>query len=106
MKIVKNLYAESVPQYESAAEREAAVRAFLAGNFGELTSLEIEYFRRIDEDRSGKKFALEHAGMIAADVAPAYLAGMRFVFGDSILEVPHPITNYYLYHLEKELYNE
>lgn len=103
MKITKNLFNEDAPQYESAAEQGAAIEAYLRGDFGELTVLEIEYFRKIESDPSLDKFAAEHAGQIAADVDPLYLAGMRFVFGDSILSVNHPITNWYLYCLERNL---
>lgn len=106
MIIKKNLFNEDTPQYESAAERNAAIEAYLEGNFGELTVLEIEYLRNLEEDPKGKRFAADHAGQIAADVDPSYLAGMTFVFGDTILDVPHPITNWYLYNLEKELINE
>lgn len=103
MIITKNLFNEDSPQYESAAEQRAAIEAYLRGDFGELTLLEIEYIRKIERDRHLDKFAATHAGQIAADVDPAYLAGMRFVFGNAILSVPHPITNWYLYHLELEL---
>lgn len=106
MKITKNLFNEDVPQYESAAEQGAAIDAYVNGRFDELTTEEIEYFRSIEKDPDMTRFKLEHAGQVAADVEESYLSGMRFVFGDSILSVPHPITNWYLYQLEKELYNE
>lgn len=106
MKIVKNLYGENMPWYETAAERDAAIKAYLEGDYSKLTTLEIEYLRNLEEDPKGKRFAAQHAGEIASDVDPAYLAGMLFVFGDAILAVPHPITNYYLYKLEKELCHE
>lgn len=106
MTITKNIFNEDAPQYESAAEQGAAIAAYLRGDFGELTVLEIEYLRKIERDPHLDKFAAEHAGQIAADVDPAYLAGMTFVFGEDILDVPHPITNWYLYNLEKELINE
>ncbi len=103
MKIVKNLYNEDVPQYENAAEQRAAIEAYLNGEVGSLTTLEIEYFRSIEEDPKGKRFAAYHAGMVASNVDPSYLAGMTFVFGEAILDIPHPITNYYLWRLEMDL---
>lgn len=106
MKITKNLFNEEVPVYETQAEQSAAVSAYVNGRFEELTTEEIEYFRNLERDPDMTRFNLEHAGQVAADVDPTYLAGMTFVFGDEILAVPHPITNWYLYKLEKELINE
>lgn len=106
MKIVKNLFGEDVPKYDSSAEQMAAIKAYLGGDYGKLTILEIEYFRNLEKDPYMTKFAAEHAGQVANDVDPGYLAGMRFVFGDDILDVPHPITNYYLYQLERSLEDE
>lgn len=104
MKITKNLFNEDVPQYESAAECDETIRAYLAGEYSLLTQLEIMYFRQIERDTDGKIYAAMHAGQIASDVDQAYLTGMRFVFGNDILSVPHPITNWYLYHLELDLF--
>lgn len=103
MTVTTNLYGEKVPRYETKEEESAAIRAFLNKEYDKLTSLEIEFFRSLEEDPDGSKFAADHAGQIAADVDPAYLAGMTFVFGDEILDVPHPITNWYLYQLERTI---
>lgn len=104
MRIEKNVYDEDTVIYDSQEEQMTAIRNYLDGNYGELTLLEIEYIRKIEKDPTLDKFAATHAGQIAADVEESYLPGMRFVFGDSILSVPHPITNWYLYHLELDLF--
>lgn len=65
MKIIKNRYGEDVPWYDSLDEEMAAIRAFLDGNYGELTALEVQEFRQCEEDPNGVKFEAEHAGMLA-----------------------------------------
>lgn len=117
MRVEKNLYNEDVVIYESTEEQMAAIRAFLDGNYGELTALEVQEFKAIQKDPYGEKFDAAHAGMFSSEVDPLdfralvflYDLGRNFEEGYQILldmVGPHPITPLTIWRLEKELNHE
>ena len=117
MKIIKNRYNEDMPWYESREEEMAAIRAFLSGNYGELTALEVQEFKSIQKDPDGVKFDRDHAGMFSCEVDPLDFRGLVFIHdlgrtfeeGYQILLDrigPHPITPLTVWQLNKELNHE
>lgn len=114
MHIEKNVYNEDTVIYDSTEEQMAAIRAYLDGNYGELTLLEIEEMRAAERDPDGTKFDRDHAGMFSCEVDPLDFRGLVFVYDlgrnfeegyQILLDMvgPHPITPMTLYRLEREL---
>lgn len=117
MKIIKNVYNEDTIWYDSTEEQMAAIRAYLDGNYGELTALQIEEFRQCEEDPNGTRFDREHAGMFSCEVDPLDFRGLVFIYDlgrnfeegyQILLDMvgPHPITPLTLRRLERELYDQ
>ena len=116
MHIEKSIYNEEVVIYASREEEMAAIRAFLDGNYGELTALEVQEFKSIQKDPDGIKFDRDHAGMFSCEVDPLDFRGLVFIYdvgknfadGERILREmigPHPITPLTLWKLERQLNN-
>lgn len=117
MRVEKNLYNEDIVVYDSTEELRAAIRAFLDGNYGELTALEVQEFKSIQTDPDGVKFDRDHAGMFASNVDPLDFRGLVFIYDlgrtfeegyQMLLDMvgPHPITPLTIWRLEKELNHE
>lgn len=114
MKIIKNVYDEDTVHYESQEELRAAIDAYLRGNYGELTALQIEEFRQCEEDPNGTKFDRDLAGMFSCEVDPLDFRGLVFIYDvgktfeegyKKLLDMvgPHPITPLTIWRLERQL---
>lgn len=78
MKVDTNLFGEKVPRYESKEEEYAAVDAYVRGEYGKLTAVEVLHFKRVEEQSTEEKFNEAHAGMRAEDVTDLDINGVIF----------------------------
>lgn len=116
MRVEKSLYNEDVVIYESNEEAMKAIRAFLDGNYGELTALEVQEFKAMQKDPYCEKFDRDHAGMFSSEVDPLDFTGLVFIYDlgrnfeegyQILLDMvgPHPITPMTIWRLHRQLNN-
>lgn len=112
MRIETGYFGERVPIYSDREEARTAIRAFLAGNYGELTCDEVAFWRRCVEDPQALRWEREHAGellRVSEEELDRELFAVRPTlesFADSYAWLrhrvgPHPITPLTLWNLMK-----
>jgi len=79
MKIVRDIYGEKIPEYDSREELAAAIAAFLRGDYGSLTALEVTFFRSCERDPDNRKWEAEHAGCLPEGFTQFDVDGALFV---------------------------
>ena len=114
MTVIKSRFGEDMPWYESAAERDAAIKAYLAHDYSELSLIEIEFMRDCERDPNGTKFDVAHAGVFSEEVDPLDFNGIIFIHNlgrtfeegrQILLDLigPHPITPLTLWQAERKI---